>query len=147
MGMSVNGGGYGSRRRAGGQALSEINVTPFVDVVLVLLIIFMLTAHVMEYGLEVEAPTTKIVKETAKDLPVVTITKDAKIFLNADPVNINDLKSAIEKKFGNPKDGVYVKGDKAVIWEKVAQVTGELGAAGFKVNMVTQMEESSGRAR
>src|ERR1044071_484003 len=115
MAMSVNGGGYGSRRRGGGHTLSEINVTPFVDVVLVLLIIFMLTAHVMEYGLEVEAPTTKIVQTTAKDLPIVSITKDAKIFLNADPVNINDLKSAIEKKFGNPKDGIYVKGDKAVI--------------------------------
>jgi len=55
MAFSTNGGGFGSRRR-GGAALSEINVTPFVDVVLVLLIIFMLTAHVMEFGIEVDVP-------------------------------------------------------------------------------------------
>ena len=52
MGMSVNSGGSRSRRRGGGTTLSEINVTPFVDVVLVLLIIFMLTAHVMEFGID-----------------------------------------------------------------------------------------------
>jgi biopolymer transport protein ExbD len=76
MALSVNnGGGFGSRRR-GSRALSEINVTPFVDVVLVLLIIFMLTAHVMEFGIEVDVPKVRQVKESAQPMPVITITKE-----------------------------------------------------------------------
>ena len=66
-------------------SLSEINVTPFVDVVLVLLIIFMLTAHVMEFGIEVDVPKVRAVKETAQEMPVVTITKDGTITLNGQP--------------------------------------------------------------
>ncbi|MGA2144452.1 MAG: biopolymer transporter ExbD, partial [Bryobacteraceae bacterium] len=74
MAFSGNGGGLGWRKRYGG-SLAEINVTPFVDVVLVLLIIFMLTAHVMEFGIEVDVPKTKYVKDTAQEMPVVTITR------------------------------------------------------------------------
>src|SRR5271157_2493605 len=131
MAISVNGGGgYGSRRRGGGTSLSEINVTPFVDVVLVLLIIFMLTAHVLEFGIEVDVPKVRPVKETSQqEMPVVTITKDGVIKLNADDVNINDLPSTIRQKFGKAK-GVYVRADKETIWDPIAQVTAELGAAG-----------------
>jgi len=78
MAISMNnGGGFGSRRggRGHASALAEINVTPFVDVVLVLLVIFMLTAHVMEFGIEVDVPETRNTKESSKELPVVTITK------------------------------------------------------------------------
>src|SRR3954465_8192631 len=98
MAFSTNGGGYRSRRR-GGAALPEINVTPFLDVVLVLLIIFMLTAHVMEFGIEVDVPKTRFTKDTAKDLPVVTITKDGLVKLNTDAVNINTLASTIKQKY------------------------------------------------
>jgi biopolymer transport protein ExbD len=80
MALSVNGGGYGSRRR-GGMTLSEINVTPFVDVVLVLLIIFMLTAHVMEFGIEVDVPKVRTVRDSAQELPTVTLTKDGLTYL------------------------------------------------------------------
>ena len=65
-----------SRRARFPGMLSEINVTPFVDVMLVLLIIFMLTAHVMEFGIEVDVPKTRAVEDSAKELPVVNITKD-----------------------------------------------------------------------
>src|ERR1700681_3421498 len=97
MALSVNGGGsdgrsgFGSRRRGTTPALSEINVTPFVDVVLVLLIIFMLTAHVMESGIEVDVPTVKHARETAKELPIVSITKTGAIYFNKNEVNINSL--------------------------------------------------------
>jgi biopolymer transport protein ExbD len=74
-------GGFGSRRRRGGGSISEINVTPFVDVVLVLLVIFMLTAHVMQFGLEVDVPKTKMVKETSEEMPVVSIPKDGTSYL------------------------------------------------------------------
>jgi biopolymer transport protein ExbD len=145
MAISTNGGGFRSGRR-GSTAISEINVTPFVDVVLVLLIIFMLTAHVMEFGIEVDVPKVRTVKESAQEMPVVTITKDALIKLNTEDVNINDLATTIKRKYGKAK-GVYVRADKETIWDPIAQVTAELGAAGFQVNMVTQPEDSSSRGR
>ncbi len=141
MAISVN-GGNGSRRRGGGSTLSEINVTPFVDVVLVLLVIFMLTAHVMEFGIEVDVPKTRQVKETAQEMPVISIQKDGTIFLNERPTNINELKVSIQQRFGKAK-GVYVRADKDTIWDPIAQVTAALGEAGFQVNMVTQAEDSA----
>jgi len=145
MAISTNGGGTRSRRRSAA-TLSEINVTPFVDVVLVLLIIFMLTAHVMEFGIEVDVPKVRAVKESAQELPVVTITKEGIIKLNTDDVNINNLAATIRQKYGKAK-GVYVRADKETIWDPIAQVTSELGAAGFQVNMVTQPEDSSSKGR
>src|SRR5678816_3388425 len=145
MAFSTNGGGNRSRRR-GGMAISEINVTPFVDVVLVLLIIFMLTAHVMEFGIEVDVPKVRPVKESAQELPVITITKDGLIKLNTDDVNINSLPETIRQKYGKAK-GVYVRADKETIFDPIAQVMAELGAAGFQVNIVTQPEDSSSRGR
>ena len=147
MAFSTNGdSARGSRPRRGVAAISEINVTPFVDVVLVLLIIFMLTAHVMEFGIEVDVPTTRVVKETAQEMPVVTITKDGVIKLNKDDVNINSLGPTIKQKYPKAK-GIYVRADKETIWDPIAQVTAELGAAGFQVNMVTQPEDSTSKGR
>ena len=146
MAFSTSGGASGSRRRSGSTPLAEINVTPFVDVVLVLLIIFMLTAHVMEFGIEVDVPKTRFIKETAQDMPVITITKDGLTKLNTDIVNINSLGSVIKQKYPKAK-GVYVRADKETIWDPIAQVTAELGAAGFQVNMVTQPEDSSSKRR
>ena len=145
MAVPVNGGGYGSRRRGGGHTLSEINVTPFVDVVLVLLIIFMLTAHVMEYGLQIEVPKVKAVERTPEEFPIVSIDKTGAVYLNGKDVNINDLKTAIQAQFGQVK-GIYVQADRQTIWDPIAQVTAALGAAGFQVNMVTQPEDSSTRS-
>ncbi|PWU05763.1 MAG: biopolymer transporter ExbD [Terriglobia bacterium] len=145
MALSVNGGGSGSRRR-GGMTLSEINVTPFVDVVLVLLIIFMLTAHVMEFGIEVDVPKVRAVKDSAQELPLVTLTKDGMTYLNETPTNINDLPQAIAQRFGKAK-GVYVRADKETIWEALAQVVSALGQAGLQVNMVTQPEDTAVKKR
>src|SRR5215471_11083846 len=103
MAISVNGGSFRPRRRGHGNSLSEINVTPFVDVVLVLLIIFMLTAHVMEFGIEVDVPKVRAVRDSAQELPVVSITKDGTTYLNEKPVNINELRRAIEQRFGKSK--------------------------------------------
>jgi biopolymer transport protein ExbD len=146
MGIVVNGGGGSRRRGSSLGAIAEINVTPFVDVVLVLLIIFMLTAHVMEFGLQVDVPKVRAVKESAQDLPVVSILKTGTTYLNEVETNINDLKTEIPRRFGAGK-AVYVKADKETIWEPIAQVTAELGAAGFQVNMVTQPEDTAARGR
>jgi biopolymer transport protein ExbD len=138
MALSVNGGSFGSGRRRGGQApLSEINVTPFVDVVLVLLIIFMLTAHVMEFGIEIDVPKTRYVKDTAQEMPVVTITRDGLLYLNGKETGINNLKASILQRFGKAK-GVYLAADKGAVWEVPVSVMAELKDAGFQVNVVTK---------
>jgi biopolymer transport protein ExbD len=146
MAFSLNGGGYGSRRRAGGSSLSEINVTPFVDVVLVLLIIFMLTAHVMEFGIEVDVPKVRTVKDTAQEMPVVTITKDGVTTLNGVDVNINDLNDAIHQKFASAK-AVYLRADKDAVWNVAVQVMAELGEGKFGINVVTQPEDTADKRR
>ena len=145
MAFSTNGGGFRSGRRRS-TAISDINVTPFVDVVLVLLIIFMLTAHVMEFGIEVDVPKVRMVKDTAQEMPVVTITKEGSTTLNGKEVNINDLAAVIHQRFAKVS-GVYVRADKDTIWDIVAQVTAALGEAKFQVNMVTQPEDSAGKGR
>ena len=146
MAFSANGGAQGSRRRGGGSTLSDINVTPFVDVVLVLLIIFMLTAHVMEFGIEVDVPKVRAVKDSAREMPVVTITKDGTIMLNSDIVNINDLTARIKQKFASAK-GVYIRADKDTVWDVVAQVMATLGEGKFQLNMVTQPEDTAAKSR
>lgn len=122
-------------------SMSEMNVVPLVDIVLVLLIIFMVTAHVMNSALKVEAPAVKQTNDTAEDLPQVAVTRDAKIFLNGEPVtNVNLLADDINKKFNNPK-GVFLLADKQVPWEKPVQVVALLGAAHFAINIVTQPQD------
>src|SRR6202046_5792386 len=122
MAFSGNSSGGLRRGRFSGPstAMAEINIVPLVDVVLVLLIIFMLTAHVMEFGLEIDVPQVKRVKDTAEDLPVVSITKDAKISLNGTPMNINEIAPTLTKKFKNSKK-VYVQAEKDAIFDTVAQ--------------------------
>jgi biopolymer transport protein ExbD len=144
MAFSLNSSsGLGRGRFRGGAApLAEINIVPLVDVVLVLLIIFMLTAHVMEFGLQVEVPKVKPVKENVQDLPVVSITKNGESYLNDKPVNIHLLADEIHKRYRNATT-VYVSADYRTTWDPIAQVIAELGDAKLAVNMVTQPLESS----
>jgi biopolymer transport protein ExbD len=148
MAFSGNGGAAGGRHsRRGMTTLSEMNVTPFVDVVLVLLVIFMLTAHVMEFGIEVEVPKVRQVKDTAQELPVVTITRAGKLYLNDKEVNYNELPSEIRKRFGTGK-GVYLRADKQTVFDPIAQVMSALGEARIPVNVVTQpVDEADRKAR
>lgn len=153
MAMSVNDGGFGSRsrRRGGSGTLSEINVTPFVDVVLVLLIIFMLTAHVMEYGIEVNVPQVKYVQGTTQDMPVVTIDKTGDYTFSGcgahgDRIILDRLVAEIRSRCSSPK-GVYVQADKETIWDPIAQVTSELGHGNLVVYMVTQPADSPAKKR
>jgi biopolymer transport protein ExbD len=141
---SSSGLGRGRFRRT--QALAEINIVPLVDVVLVLLIIFMLTAHVMEFGLQVEVPKVKPVKENVQDLPVVSISREGTSYLNDKPVNINLLAEGIHKRFRNASS-VYVRADRRTPWDQVAQVIATLGEAKLAVNAVTQPEDKSDKGR
>jgi len=148
MAFSV-GGSFGNGRRGrfrGTSSLAEINIVPLVDVVLVLLIIFMLTAHVMEFGLEIEVPKVKQVKESVQDLPVISISRDGITKLNDKPVNINLMASEIHQRF-HTASAVYVRADGHTPWDVVAQVVAVLGDAKFSVNMVTQPDDQANRRR
>jgi biopolymer transport protein ExbD len=144
MAFSMKPGGRGRRGRF--ESLAEINIIPLVDVVLVLLIIFMLTAHVMEFGLEVDVPKVRQVRNSAEELPVVSISKDGEMKLNEKGVNINEVSDLIKKRFPRQK-AVYVRADKATPWDPIAQVVSELGQAKLDVRMVTQPVDESTRRR
>jgi len=135
--------GRGRRRfGASSNALAEINIVPLVDVVLVLLIIFMLTAHVMDYGLQVDVPKTRITQQTNEILPYVTIRKDQTLSLNDKPVNIHNLTTQLEQRFKGQKV-IYVVADGAVRWDVMAQVLAELSAAKISPKMVTKPLEKN----
>src|SRR5512138_2428827 len=99
----------GGRRgfRHGTSTLSEINIVPLVDVVLVLLIIFMLTAHVMEFGLEVEVPKVKQEKTSVQDLPIVLQTSTGDLYLGDKPVNLNELVQTIRARYPKATEVYY----------------------------------------
>jgi biopolymer transport protein ExbD len=141
-----NNGGRRGRRFSGTTTLSEINVVPLVDVVLVLLIIFMITANVMEFGLDIQVPRVRRVQSTAQDLPVVSVSKDGTLLLNEKPMNINLLAQGIRQRFRNAT-AVYVRADKETPWDPIAQIVAELGEAKFEVRMVTAPIDSAARQR
>ena len=141
-----SGGGRRGRRFGGPAAMSEINIVPLVDVVLVLLIIFMITANVMEFGLDIQVPKVKRVQNTAQDLPVVSITKNGESFLNDKPININLLAQGVHQRFRNAT-AVYVRADKETPWDAIAQIVAALGEAKFDVRMVTAPVDFAARQR
>jgi biopolymer transport protein ExbD/biopolymer transport protein TolR len=86
------------------------------------------------------------VKDSAEDLPVVSVTRDGKLFLNEKPVNINQLSSEIGKRFKNQKF-VYVRADKATTFDPIAQVISMLNDAKLGIRLVAKPEDSSARGR
>lgn len=142
-----NGNGLSRSRFRGIPSMSEMNVVPLVDVVLVLLIIFMLTAHVMEFGLEIDVPKVRQVRSTAEELPVISVTRSGELYLNEDPVNINGLGVAVKEKFGAGAQAVYVRADRLTTWDPIAQVVSALSEAQLEVRMVTQPEDEDTRGR
>ena len=139
--MAINvGGAGGGRRTRGVPALSEINVTPFVDVALVLLIIFMITAHAMDSGIEIDVPKTRTVATTTKELPVVSITKSGELYLGRNPINLNRLVDELHTRYPG-QNSVYIKADRQTTMDIGVNVMSVLGNAKFGINVVTQLEE------
>ena len=120
--------------------LSEINMIPFIDVVLVLLIIFMITAPVIQSGLEVNVPKTQVTNELSKDLLVVTIDAKETLYLQNEPVRIGEIAQRIRQKQPNePNPNVYFRADEDVNWGTSTRVIDELTKAGIKnIIIVTQ---------
>ena len=119
------------------ESMADINVTPFVDVVLVLLIIFMITAGVVEFGLDIEVPRTREVSSSSQDYDFVNITGSGEVYFNTDPISIYDIVPQIREKVGDDAS-VYVRAHRSTPWEVIAQVVAECGAGGVAVNMITK---------
>ena len=130
-------------------SLSDINVTPLVDVVLVLLIIFMVTAPVLQSGIEVEVPHTRTVKEITEERLVVTIDRQQRVFLNNDPVNINQIGAQLHARIRDPEgQAVFVRADENVPFGAFATVMDAVKSAGItNVSIVTQPLEKNGSRR
>ena len=126
--------------------LADINITPLVDVVLVLLIIFMVTAPVLQSGIEVNVPKTRTVKEITEERLVITINKDQRVFLGSDAININEIASKLRQKIRDPrKQFIFVRADENVPFGAFATVMDAVKQSGIgSVSIVTQPLEAHG---
>ena len=146
MAMAGSAGGSGRRRRRArrGGAINEINMTPFIDVMLVLLIIFMVAAPLLSSGVPIDLPQTKAAALNIDQKPLsVSIDDKGAIFLADQPVATEDLPERLKAL---AKDGfderIYVRGSKGVVYGRVAEVMSIVTAAGYKkVALVTEQEK------
>jgi biopolymer transport protein ExbD/biopolymer transport protein TolR len=128
-------------------SLAEINITPLVDVVLVLLIIFMITAPVLQSGIDVSVPKTRTVKEITEERLVITIDKQQKVFLGNDPININSIGQELKKKIRDPRNqSVFLRSDENVPFGAFATVMDAVKSSGItNVSIVTQPLENGSK--
>lgn len=127
-------------------AMSEINVTPLVDVMLVLLIIFMVTAPMLVQGVDVELPKTKTtVVTTPEDSLVLTITREEHLFINRFPIEMKDLKGKLSRLMEQRKQKeLLFRADKRVPYGFVVEVMAEVRSAGItQLGMITEPFESN----
>jgi biopolymer transport protein TolR len=139
--MSTSLGGRGARGRRHYRLMAEINVTPMVDVMLVLLIIFMVTAPLLTSGVPVDLPKTNAGQLKGDDQPLsVTVDGKGHIFLQDTEVQLDELAPRLKAiTQAKPDTRIFVKGDAGINYGRVMEVMGQLGAAGFPhVALLTQ---------
>ncbi len=148
MGMAVGSGGGGGRRgrrRGGNAAMSDINVTPMVDVMLVLLIVFMVAAPLLTVGVPIDLPKTEAKELNTDSKPVtVTVKPDGSIYLADKPVELDGLIAAMQPMTPNgTEDRVYLRGDTAANYGAVMKVMGVLSKAGYaKIGLITDQAQA-----
>ncbi len=146
--MLAAGGASGKRRHRRKPVMSEINVTPMVDVMLVLLIIFMVSAPLMTVGVPLDLPQTQA-KGLDQDKEPLTISVDTqgKVFLQNSEIAVEDLipkLKAVTEARGGADERIFVRGDRRVDYGTVMRVMGQISAAGFRrVALVTEVEQGS----
>lgn len=149
MAMSVaNPRGQGGKRKSAYKPLSEINVTPFVDVMLVLLIVFMVAAPLLTVGVPVDLPQAKAPNLSQQEEPlVVSLRADGTVYLQETQVPIEALVPRLQAITGaNPEARIYVRGDKAIAYGQVMGLMGTIASAGFtKVALVTELPREQRR--
>jgi biopolymer transport protein TolR len=136
----------GRKRNSGGKLLAEINVTPLVDVVLVLLIIFMVTAPMLQMGIDVNLPQVKSKSiDVTEEKLVLTINSAKEIFINKNKVPVTGLGAKLESIFANRIDReVFMRADKNVPYGFVVEVMSEVRKAGVdRLGMITEAPEQS----
>src|SRR5438270_13755129 len=128
-------------------SMSEINVTPFVDVVLVLLVIFMITAPILQSGIEVAVPKTRSVKEITEERLVISIDRQQRVYLGNDPININEIGTKLREKLRDPaRMTIYLRSDENVPFGAFATVMDAVKQSGItNVSIVTEPLESKKR--
>ncbi|MGO9543806.1 MAG: protein TolR [Rhodomicrobium sp.] len=151
MGASLQAGTSGpsgARRRRGRKhrPMSEINVTPFVDVMLVLLIIFMVAAPLLTVGVPVDLPKSQGSELKSESEPLtVTVDRQGKIFIQQTEIPIGDLQpklSAITEARKGLEEAIFVRGDKTTNYGELMLVMGRIANAGYKhISLVTEIEE------
>ena len=141
-------GSFGKRRHRRNPVMSEINVTPMVDVMLVLLIIFMVSAPLLTVGVPIDLPQTQA-SSLDQDREPLTVSVNGKgqVFLQNSEIKVEDLVAkleAITQARGGTDERIYVRGDRKVDYGTVMRVMGRLSAAGFhRVALVTEVEQGS----
>jgi biopolymer transport protein ExbD/biopolymer transport protein TolR len=130
-------------------SIADINITPLVDVVLVLLIIFMVTAPVLQSGIELNVPRTRTVKEITEERMSISINKQQRVFLGNDAININEIGATLKKKIRDPQhQAIFVRADEDVPFGAFATVMDAVKQAGISnVSIVTQPIDSNGSKR
>ena len=151
MAMSHSGGGVvGKRRHRRRRVMSEINVTPMVDVMLVLLIIFMVSAPLLTVGVPLDLPQTQA-KSLDQDKEPLTVSVNLKgqVFLQNTEIPLQDVVAklkAVTDARGGADERIYVRGDRQVDYGTVMKVMGRISAAGYRrVALVTDVEQGTGR--
>jgi len=147
VGSGGGGGGRRGRRRGANAAMSDINVTPMVDVMLVLLIVFMVAAPLLTVGVPIDLPKTEAKELNTDSKPVtVTVKPDGSVYLMDKPVDIDGLLAAIQPLTPNGTDDrVYLRGDTAANYGAVMKVMGLLSKAGYaKIGLIT--DQAQGQA-
>lgn len=149
MGMSLGSQGMsGGRRRRGRKKalISEINVTPFVDVMLVLLIIFMISAPLLTVGVPIDLPDTQAKAMNADTQPItVSVNAEGEIYLQETEIAMDEVVAKLEaiSKTGYD-ERIFVRGDKSADYGTVMKVMARISAAGFKnIGLVTLQEQDS----
>jgi biopolymer transport protein TolR len=130
-------------------SLSDINITPLVDVVLVLLIIFMVTAPVLQSGIEVSVPKTRTVKEVTEERLVISVDKQQRVFLGNDTININEIAAKLRQKVRDPQhQSIFIRADENVPFGAFATVMDAVKQSGIvNVSIVTQPLQDHGSQR
>jgi biopolymer transport protein TolR len=128
--------------------LSEINMVPFIDVVLVLLIIFMITAPILQSGIEVDVPKTTTVKEINEQRLVITIDKNQLIYIGDSPINIHQLGAKVQAQLKKPQDSVFLRADETIPFGTFAKVIDTLRQSGVSnISIVTEPLTDRARTR
>jgi biopolymer transport protein TolR len=151
--MAISGGAhsgvFGKRRHRRNPVMSEINVTPMVDVMLVLLIIFMVSAPLLTVGVPIDLPQTQAASlDQDKEPLAVSVNTKGQVFLQNTEIKLEELvpklKAIAEARGGGGEERIYVRGDRSVDYGTVMKVMGRLSAAGFRrVALVTEVEQGS----